>query len=85
MKTAPKPIQWFLKISNALAVTMPWKTVYCLPGQENNLKLAAHEAVHIAQIERDGAIKWTIKILYYLLRHGYINSPYEVEARKHSE
>ena len=27
MKTAPKPIQWFLKISNAWAITMPWRTV----------------------------------------------------------
>ena len=43
--------------------------------------MAAHEAVHVAQIERDGAVKWTIKILYYLVRYGYINSPYEIEAR----
>ena len=43
--------------------------------------LAAHEAVHVEQIERDGAIKWTIKILYYLLRYGYLKSPYEIEAR----
>ena len=60
---------------------MPWKTVYCIPGQENNFDLAAHEAVHIAQIERDGAIKWTIKIFYYLMRYGYKKSPYEIEAR----
>jgi hypothetical protein len=37
--------------------------------------------VHCEQIERDGAIKWTVKIFWYLLRYGYINSPYEVEAR----
>lgn len=81
MKTAPKVIQWFLKASNSLAITMPWKTVYCLPGQEHNIQLAAHESVHISQIERDGAIKWTVKIFYYLMRYGYINSPYEIEAR----
>jgi hypothetical protein len=81
MKTAPLPVLWFLKLAGALAVTMPWKTVYCRPGQELNYALAAHEAVHVAQIERDGAIKWTAKIFYYLLRYGYINSPYEVEAR----
>lgn len=82
MKTAPKPLLWFLKASNAWAITMPWKTVYCVPGQENNKALAAHEAVHIEQIERDGAIKWTLKIFYYLIRYGYLNSPYEIEARK---
>ena len=81
MKPAPFPVLWFLKASNSRAVTMPWRTVYCRPGQEENYALAAHEAVHVSQIERDGAIKWTIKILYYLLRYGYINSPYEVEAR----
>ena len=43
--------------------------------------LAAHEAVHCEQIERDGAVKWTIKILYYLARYGYLKSPYEIEAR----
>ena len=84
MTPAPLIVLWFLKASNSLAVTMPWKTVYCRPGQEENYALAAHEAVHVSQIERDGAIKWTIKILYYLLRYGYINSPYEVEARTKS-
>ena len=81
MKTAPMPVLWFLKLAGALAVTTPWKTVYCRPGQELNYALAAHEAVHVAQIERDGAIKWTAKIFWYLLRYGYVNSPYEVEAR----
>lgn len=81
MKPAPRPVLWFLKASNSLAVTTPWKTVYCRPGQEENYALAAHEAVHVSQIERDGAIKWTVKIFYYLLRYGYLKSPYEVEAR----
>ena len=81
MKPAPFPVLWFLKASNSLAITMPWRTVYCRPGQEENYALAAHEAVHVSQIERDGAIKWTIKIFYYLIRYGYVNRPYEVEAR----
>lgn len=81
MKPAPKLILWFLVSSNALAVTMPWKTVYCRPGQEENYALAAHEAVHVEQIMRDGPITWTVKIFYYLMRYGYKNSPYEVEAR----
>ena len=81
MKLAPFPVLLFLKASNSLAITMPWKTVYCRPGQENNYALAAHEAVHVSQIERDGAIKWTVKIFYYLIRYGYLKSPYEVEAR----
>ncbi len=81
MKPAPFPVLLFLKASNSLAITMPWKTVYCRPGQEDNYALAAHEAVHVAQIERDGAFRWTVKIFYYLIRYGYLKSPYEVEAR----
>jgi hypothetical protein len=81
MKPAPLLVLWFLKASNSLAITMPWKTVYCRPGQEDNYPLAAHEAVHVAQIERDGAFRWTVKIFYYLIRYGYLKSPYEVEAR----
>jgi hypothetical protein len=84
MKTAPMPVLWFLKLAGALAVTTPWKTVYCRPGEELNYALAAHEAVHVAQIERDGAVMWTVKIFYYLLRYGYNSdlNPYENEARK---
>lgn len=81
MRTAPLPILWFLKLAGALAVTMPWRTVYCRPGEEGNQPLAAHEAVHVAQIERDGAVLWTVKIFYYLVRYGYLDSPYEIEAR----
>lgn len=29
----------------------------------------------------NNAVKWTIKILYYLARYGYLKSPYEIEAR----
>jgi hypothetical protein len=63
---------------------MPWKTVYCRPGEQGNLPLAAHEAVHVAQIERDGAVMWTLKVFYYLIRYGYNSdaNPYENEARK---
>lgn len=60
---------------------MPWRTVYCLPGSEADAALAAHEAVHVAQINRDGALLWSFRVLWYLLRYGYANSPYEVEAR----
>lgn len=41
-----------------------------------------HEAYHIEQVKRDGRLKFVIKYLYYNLRYGYHNNPYEVEARK---
>ena len=83
MKEATGIILWFLRYSGALAVTMPWKKIYCRPGQENNDALFVHECIHIQQIERDGAVKWTLKVFYYLLRYGYASdkNPYEQEAR----
>ena len=82
MHPAAGVIALFLRLTGAWAVTMPWKTVYCLPQYQNNADLWAHEMVHIKQIERDGAVLWTLKVFWYLLRYGYKNSPYEIEARK---
>ena len=81
MITAPNPLRWFLQIVGSAAITMPWGVVYCLPGREWDEQLFAHERVHLFQISRDGAVKWTLKVFYYLLRYGYANSPYEQEAR----
>ena len=82
MKTATGLILLFLKLSGAWALTMPWKIVYCLPEQQNNAALWAHEKVHLEQIKRDGAVLWTLKVFWYLLRYGYKDSPYEIEARR---
>ena len=81
MKTATGLILWFLKMTGAWAVTMPWKTIYARPEHVGNLKLIAHEQVHVQQIERDGPWLWTLKIVWYLIRYGYKKSPYEIEAR----
>ena len=75
-------ILWFLQVTGAWAVTTPWRVVYCRPEHILNPRLLKHEQVHLEQICRDGALKWTVKIFYYLIRYGYHNSPYEVEARK---
>lgn len=41
-----------------------------------------HEACHIEQVRRDGRVKFVVKYLYYNLRYGYRNNPYEIEARE---
>ena len=77
MTTAPYIIAWFLRLNHVRAITMPWKTIYCLPGNEGDAALYWHEQTHIKQIERDGAVWWVCKICWYLLRYGYKKSPYE--------
>ena len=83
MKPAPFLILWFLKMAGSLAITMPWKVIYCRPGEEGNIPLFTHECIHIQQIERDGAVLWTLKVFWYLLRYGYASEKnlIEQEAR----
>jgi hypothetical protein len=82
IKPAPLIVRAFLRAAKAYGICMPWRTIYLMPDQMNNAGLIRHEQVHVMQIERDGAIVWTIKVFWYLLRYGYQNSPYEVEARE---
>ena len=45
-----------------------------------------HEACHIEQVKREGRLKFITKYLFYNIKYGYQNNPYEVEARsKESE
>ena len=77
---------WFLYKFNYSAITMPWKTIHVRSDRLDSKysKLLDHEKVHIAQIEKLGAIKWTVTYLYYQLKYGYIKNPFEIEARSKS-
>lgn len=44
-----------------------------------------HESRHIAQVKNEGRIKFIFKYIFYLVKYGYINNPYEVDARKYAE
>jgi len=66
------------------AITMPWKTIHMLSDRLQDEKLVAHEMVHIEQIEREGALIFTLKYLWYNIKYGYDNNPYEIEAREKS-
>lgn len=49
-------------------------------------KMHKHEACHIEQVKKEGRLKFIIKYLFYNIKYGYQNNPYEVEARsKESE
>ena len=41
-----------------------------------------HELHHIKQVQRDGWIRFYSTYLYYNIKYGYDNNPYEIEARK---
>lgn len=46
------------------------------------LALLRHERKHLAQIERDGRLLFSIKYLWWSVHHWYYMNPYEVEARE---
>lgn len=77
-------MRWLLWLTNAHAITMPWSRVYVLNEDwADDPGLQVHEAVHLYQIRRDGRVRFTLNYLWWLIRYGYWNNPYEVEARRH--
>jgi hypothetical protein len=71
---------WFLVRYDFWAIPMPWRVVHVLPDKLNSEVLRQHERVHYEQMEREGIIVWHLKYLVFLLKFGYRNNPYEVEA-----
>jgi hypothetical protein len=62
---------WFLKTFKYKAITMPWGVVHMLPSHLHDESIRAHEAVHLEQIARMGAVKWSATYLRDLIAHGY--------------
>lgn len=71
------------KSEYGFAVTYGQLTFYSMSKEEveKRPKWIAHEEHHKVQWKRDG-IKFLFKYIYYSIRYGYWNNPYEVEARE---
>jgi len=72
---------WLLNLFNFDAWASNWNTIYIRKEYINDGNLIRHELTHIKQIEKDGRFWQPIKYMYYLVRYGYKNNPYEIEAR----
>ena len=72
--------RWFLGHWGFVAITMPW-AIYCIEEKFNDPRIARHEYQHVAQMRNDGMIVWWLTAGWYLLRYGYWDSPYEIDAR----
>jgi hypothetical protein len=81
MKAKFVPAYWpwrpFLHYFGMVAITMPWKSIYLL---EDNAEIRSHELIHIEQMERDGPIWFCIRYVWWNIRRGYWDNPYEIEA-----
>lgn len=81
IKIASGLIAWYMRACGFAGWASFWRTIYVLPGHENNQRLLRHEHCHLEQIERDGRLLFAIKYSWFTLRHGYYMNPYEIEAR----
>jgi hypothetical protein len=79
VKSARHVILFWMNRTGFTGITLPW-AVYIHPAHLRNLRLLRHEQAHVEQFEREG---WAFyaKYLWYNLRFGYRNNPYEIEAR----
>lgn len=70
-------IMWRYSVA---AITWPWRTIWVLGEFDGNQPLYVHELTHIAQIKRDGAWRFAVSYIWQLMRYGYWNISYEIEA-----
>lgn len=76
---------FFRGSSIGVAMVHPWKKKiiwYYKDGYTPTIQMQRHEKQHLIQIAKEGSWKFVFKYLFYLLKYGYINNPYEVEARE---
>lgn len=62
----------------------PWtKKIWLYPYEiRPSVRWIRHERQHINQVEELGPWVFTFKYLWYNIRYGYRNNPFEVDARK---
>lgn len=77
--------KWVSKLFNKKqwAITIGQTTYYSESEEyvNNDPKWQRHEDKHKEQWRRNGYFKFALKYLWYQIKFGYQNNPYEVEAR----
>jgi len=65
------------------AITVSKDTAWYLTFDAlDNKGLQAHEEVHMDQYEKHGTVKFIVLYVWYSIRYGYRNNPFEIEARE---
>ena len=83
---APKPakhvVEWFLRTFKYGGITLPPFGIYILSERLSEDRLIKHENEHWRQAQEHGVFVWYLKYLWYNLKCGYFNNPFEVAARE---
>jgi hypothetical protein len=69
---------WFLGRAGVSGIAL-WGTVFLQRGAVLEAELLLHELQHVHQFQGDRA--FPLRYLWGTLRHGYLNNPYEADAR----
>ena len=69
---------WCLGRATVSGVTL-WRTVWLAPGVALAPDLLLHELRHVHQFASDAL--FPLRYVWRSLRHGYIDNPYEADAR----
>ena len=69
------------------AVTFGQTTYYSVSEEAVNQSATwrLHENWHKEQYAKEGFFTFLVKYIYYSIRYGYHNNPFEVEAREKAE
>jgi hypothetical protein len=81
-RTASGLILAYMKACGFHGWTSLWGVIYMAPGYEEHAALLRHERKHLEQMQRDGKLMYMIKYSYWMVRYGYLDNPYEIEARQ---
>jgi len=81
IKVASGFILWFMNRMKFQGWTSLWGDIYFVPGCETDAGLILHEQTHLKQMAKDGKLVYMVKYLYWTARYGYMQNPYEIEAR----
>jgi len=76
---------WLFKVPGMgswYGITLWPYILFAQPSDKVSKRLREHELAHWEQVERDGFFTFYVKYLWYQFKYGYINNPYEVEARE---
>lgn len=80
IKPATGLILWFLKLQGVWGITLPW-AIYIMEEHIHKDWLIRHERKHEEQMQRLGVFRFLVTYLWYQVKYGYHDNPFEVEAR----
>lgn len=80
IKPARHVILLWMNLTGFRGITLPW-AIYLYPTRLHDAALIRHEMKHVEQMRREGVVKFFLLYLWWSLRYGYRDNPYEQQAR----